>query len=211
MSGDGPRSREVRIAAVVLAAGRSRRMPGRTKLVRRFRRRPVIRVVASTALEAGLTPVVVSVGPAADAICRALDGLPVHIEPVHDPARGRAVSAAAGLSVLGDPDVGAAMLLLGDEPGLEPSAIHSVRDAWETGAGDLLRARYPDRPGHPVLVARALFDRAASLALDASAGGGLWDRLTRDGVPGVEVPVGGEAPIDVDSPADLAAARSKNT
>ena len=209
MSDDGRRAAENRIAAVVLAAGRSRRMPGRSKLVRRFGRMPVVRVVASTALEAGLTPVVVSVRPEDDAVDRALDGMPLLVQPVRSPDRSRAVSAAAGLSVLHDPAIEAAVVLLGDEPGLKSSAIQSVRSAWEAGAGDLLRARYPDRAGHPVLIARALFDRAADLAHDATHGGGLWDLLARAGVVGVEVPVGGEAPIDVDSPADLAEARSR--
>lgn len=204
-------AREGDVAAVILAAGSSRRMPGRSKLLRPFRGEAVLRVVTRVALEAGLRPVVVSIRSNTDPVARALDGLPVLPVPVPEAARGRIISVAAGLSALADDRVTAAMILLGDEPELEPFDVEAVRAAWNAGTGNLLRASFRDRPGHPVLIARSLFSHVADLAHAPEESGGVWERLTRAGTPGVEVRVDREAPIDVDSPSALGAARSRSS
>lgn len=198
------------VAAVILAAGRSRRMPGRTKLLRDFRGKPVVRTVAEVAVEAGLRPVAVSVVSDGGPVAGAFYGLPIHCVPVRGPARGRIASVAAGLSAVWDHDVSAAMILLGDEPELDRRDVETVRKAWAAGMGDLLRARYRDRPGHPVLLARSLFPLVVELASAQGEGqAGVWARLTGAGVVGHEVDLRRDAPIDVDSPSALRAARSR--
>ena len=198
------------VAALVLAAGDSRRMPGKSKLLRDFRGTPVIRVVAGTALRAGLDPVAVCVAPGDEAISRALEGLPVRLVPVPPDRTGRGHSASAGLSWLSSTPCSAALLLLADEPELDVTDIQAVRDAWAAGRGELLRPRFTDRPGHPVLLTRPLFAQAIELAAQTQGDEGLWTRLTGAGISGVEVTVDREAPIDVDSPSDLRAARSRS-
>jgi molybdenum cofactor cytidylyltransferase len=198
-----------RIAGVVLACGGSRRMPGRSKLLRSFDGAPVIRVVARTALDAGLDPVLVTVRPADEAVLAALAGLAVQAVPVRSPGRGRLASAASGLEALGRVPVSAAMVLLGDEPGLSAVDVSAVRDAWIAGAGELLRAAYRDRPGHPVLVDRTLFSRVLGLAAEPTFGEGVWDRLEQAGIRGIRIPVDRDAPIDVDTPSALRAARAR--
>lgn len=198
-----------RVAAVILAAGRSSRMPGRSKLLRPFRGQPVVRVVVGTAREAGLGPLVVCVPSVEGPIVEALRGLSVRPVAVPGVAGPPVRSVAAGLAALEDDDVGAAMVLLGDEPGLAPGDVRAVRAAWASGSGHLLRPRFRDRPGHPVLVDRSLFDRVTELALSPQAGRGLWELLTRTGIRGTHVTVDRSAPIDVDTPAALRAARAR--
>lgn len=185
-------------------------MPGRSKLLRRFGEESVIRVVAKLAVESGLDPVVVCVAGDSDAVSGALEGLPVRAIAVRGASRGPIATVAAGLSALRGTGASAALVLLGDEPGLRASDIDAVRKAWIAGAGDLLRARFTDRPGHPVLVAGSQFDNVIDLAASSDKEVGMWERLTLAGCAGVEVPVNREAPIDVDSPAALRAARSRN-
>ena len=208
MSNPSDRTPVGTVAAVILAAGRSRRMPGRSKLLRQFRGEAVIRSVAGTALESALDPVIVCVASASRPVVQALADLPVFPVPVPPGPRGRIVSVAVGLSAVRGYDPSAALILLGDEPGLDTRDIEAVRAAWIDGAGDLLRARFRDRPGHPVLIARSLFDRVIRLARSDGEGDGLWQRLVRADIEGVEVPIDPAAPIDVDSPSALEAARS---
>ena len=65
--------------AVVLAAGLSSRMTPVNKLLRSLGDRPVIRHVVQTALDIGLDPGTVVVGPDREALRAALAGLPVRI------------------------------------------------------------------------------------------------------------------------------------
>ena len=60
------------------------------------------------------------------------------------------VAVVAGVTALGNRAVAGAMLLLGDEPGLDSDHIRTVRELAESGSPVSLRAQYRDRPGHPV-------------------------------------------------------------
>ena len=68
---------EKRIAAVVLAAGRSTRMGGPNKLLAEIARRPLIRIAAEAALASRAGPVIVVAGHQRDEIAKAVAGLPV--------------------------------------------------------------------------------------------------------------------------------------
>ncbi len=195
-----------RAAAVVLAGGASRRMPGTSKLLRAWGETTVIGAVVEAALAAGLSPVLVVAGHDPDPVCRAVERDDVIAVRHAGWARGRAGSLAAGLARLASrPEIEAAVVLLGDEPGVPVAAIRRVVGAWREGRGPLLRARYPDRPGHPVVLDRRAWDVARRLEGDAPA----WDRLAAAGIPGIEVDVDAPGPIDVDRPEDLAAARAR--
>lgn len=195
-----------RAAGVVLAAGASRRMPGPSKLLRAWGETTVVGAVVDAALAAGLAPVVVVAGHDPDPVCRAVAREGVTVARHDGWRRGRASSLAAGLSALASrPGIGAAVVLLGDEPGVPVAAIDRVVAAWREGRGPLLRARYRERPGHPVLLDLRAWDAALRLDGDGSA----WERLTASGMEGEEVPVDAPGPIDVDRPADLAAARAR--
>jgi molybdenum cofactor cytidylyltransferase len=63
--------------AVILAAGLSSRMAPVNKLLMSLGDRPVIRHVVQTALDAGLDPATVVVGPDREAVRAALEGLTV--------------------------------------------------------------------------------------------------------------------------------------
>lgn len=195
-----------RPAGVVLAAGSSRRMPGTSKLLRAWGETTVVGAVVEAALAAGLAPVVVVVGHDPEPVRRAVerDGVLAVRHPGW--ARGRASSLAAGLAPLASRSgVGAAVVLLGDEPGVPVAGICRVVDAWRAGKEPLVRARYRERPGHPVVLDRRVWDAARRLEGDGPA----WERLAAAGLQGVEVFVDAPGPIDVDRPADLAEARAR--
>ncbi len=196
------------MAGVVLAAGASRRMPGTHKLLRDWGGRSVLAAVVETAERAGLDPIVVVLGSEADALRDALGscgGRAVELLPHPAWSDGRASSLRAGLGRLAGSSAPAAVVLLGDEPGIDAETIRLVVGAWRAGRVEAVRVRYSDRTGHPVLLARPCWP-----ALDGGTdGGSTWDRLRDAAIPLLEVDVDRPAPIDVDAPADLAAARAR--
>jgi len=195
-----------RVAGVVLAAGSSSRMPGTSKLLRAWGETTVLGAVVEAALAAGLDPLLVVTGHDPDPVCRAVERDGVTAVRHAGWARGRASSLAAGLTRLASrPDVAAAVVLLGDEPGVQVEGICRLVAAGREGKGVLLRARYRERPGHPVVLDRRAWDAASRLEGDDPA----WDRLEAAGIRGHEVALDEPGPIDVDRPADLAAARAR--
>lgn len=193
-----------RVAALVLAAGRSARYRAAgglrdSKLLDSFAGEALVRHAVRAALGARLAPVVVVTGHAGPAVEAALDGLPVRF--VHNGAfaTGLASSLGTGLAAL-DAAVRAAVVLLGDMPLVTPALIDALVAAWErsSGADAAVPVTGEGERGNPVLLARPLFAAARRLSGDAGA-----RRLLRDpAVQVVEVPVPGAAVrLDIDEPA----------
>jgi len=196
------------VAGLVLAAGASSRMPGGSKLLRRWRDGTVIDAVLEAARRAGLAPIGVVVDPEDAELLPHLGGARILRIPHPEWRRGRASSLAAGLEELAAAtDAAAAVVLLGDEPEIETPVICAVIGAWRRSGSGIVRVRYRDRPGHPVLLARDVWPRAVRLQGESS----VWSRLARAGLPVAHVPVDRPAPIDVDDPASLAAARARQS
>ena len=181
-------------------------MPGLSKLLRSWNGGLLVESAVSVAREAGLCPCVVVVGSEAESLVPQLtrhDVIPLEHGKWR---RGRASSLAAGLERLaGFEAVRAVVVLLGDEPGVTCHAVCSVVEEWRRGSADLVRVRYRDRSGHPVLLGTA----ARELALELDGEDSVWSRLTMAGLVGAEVAVDLMAPIDVDVPAALKEARAR--
>jgi molybdenum cofactor cytidylyltransferase len=191
------------LAAVILAAGRSRRFGG-AKLLADLRGRPLLSYVLDVAVAgrvSGLLEDARVVTAAEDDGVAALarsSGVDCVINP--DPDLGLSTSLRYGLGSL-PADAGAALVLLGDQPMIRLDVIARLAEAWRARAGRILRPRYadaPETPGHPVLLDRAVWSLVDRLEGDA----GLGPLLTSDaaGVTIIDVP--GANP-DVDTPADL--------
>jgi molybdenum cofactor cytidylyltransferase len=182
------------VAVVVLAAGRATRF-GATKQLVEVDGRPLVRHAVDTARAAGLDPVLVVVGHDADAVRRALPaGVTVVDNPAH--ADGQATSLRAGVAAATATRAGALVVLLADQPGISTAAVRTVVAAHAGGAL-VARARYDDRPGHPVLFDRSVWPALAEVSGDV----GARDLLRRLSV--TDVPVAGPCPADVDRPEDL--------
>jgi molybdenum cofactor cytidylyltransferase len=143
----------IRVAAVVLAAGSSRRMGGRAKLLLDVRGEPMIRRTVANVLAAAPVETVVVTGDRAGGIAAALAGLPVRL--VHNPrhAEGQPTSVAAGvraLSVACD----AVMVALGDQPQVTPADLRALVAAYERLAEpSILVPHFGGRRGNPVIFA----------------------------------------------------------
>src|SRR5205085_4474109 len=89
-----------RVAAIVLAAGRSTRMSGANKLLAEIGGKSLVRIAAEQALASRAHPVIVVTGHQRDAVERALAGLDVRL--VHNPdfADGLGTSLRAGIAAV---------------------------------------------------------------------------------------------------------------
>jgi CTP:molybdopterin cytidylyltransferase MocA len=187
------------VSAIVLAAGASARM-GRPKQLLPWRGRPLAQAALDAAAAGGVDEVVVVLGHEAAAVGAALALPPlarVLVNPVH--AQGQSTSLRAGLAALA-PDASAAVVLLGDQPGVRPDAVRALVRAHRDDPRPVLRAAYAGRAGHPVLLGRAVWEEAAALRGDQGARALMARAPERVGL----VEVGGRPPEDVDTPEDYA-------
>lgn len=129
------------IAAIVLAAGASRRFgsPKQAVLLE-----PVVRRVR----ESREISDVVAVLGAHEAETSA------RVVRCPEWERGPGASLRCGLAALGE-EVEAAVVVLGDGPGIDPRAIDRVVAAWRNGAGERVGATYGGVRLHPLLLARS--------------------------------------------------------
>jgi molybdenum cofactor cytidylyltransferase len=192
-----------RIAALVLAAGRSTRMGGPNKLLATIDGVPLVRHAAEAALGAGLAEVVVVTGHQGEAISGALSGLGCRFVVNPDFAEGLSTSLKAGLSALGE-DIDAVVVLLGDMPRVSSSLVARLAAAYDPAAGRHIVVPVLDgRRGNPVLWGRRYFPELMRVTGDQGG------RAVLAGAPEAVAEVPAEADdvhLDLDTPEALAAA-----
>jgi len=187
------------ISGVVLAAGSSTRM-GRPKLTLPLGDRRILSFVLDAAIASSLDEVIVVLGPNADDVRAALGEMTPRVRFAINPdhLRGQSTSLRSGLEAC-DPSSIAAVILLGDQPTVSSAAIESVLEEFSHAARDpaheVVQASYGGRPAHPTVLARAVWNEVVG---EGDEGARAWiaqhaDRRTL-------VPVGGDAPVDVDTP-----------
>ncbi len=195
-----------RVAAVVLAAGRSTRMGAVNKLIAQIGGKPLVRIAAEQALASGAGPVIVVTGHQQDKVEAALSGLNVHL--VHNPdyAEGLGTSLRAGIAAVPD-DVDGAIVCLGDMPQVDANLIDKLLDAFDPESGGMIVVpTIEGRRGNPVVWARRFFPDLMSIGGDFGARyliGNYAEAV-------VEVPVADDAAlVDVDTPELLSAVKAE--
>ena len=154
-------------AAIILAAGRAARM-GRLKQLLPVEGRPMVRRVAEAVCAANLAQVVAVIGAQAEAVTAALADLPLEIVVNATWREGMSASLRAGLRAL-RPDIGAALVVLADQPALTPDLLRLLVDRYRATGAPIVVPRYQGRRGNPVLWDRALFPDL--LAVEGDRGG----------------------------------------
>ena len=158
-----------RVAAVILAAGRSTRMGGPNKLLADIKGRPLIRIAAEEALASRARPVIVVTGHQRDKVAAALAGLKVQL--VHNPdfAEGLSTSLRVGLAAV-PADVDGAIVCLGDMPQVRASLIDRLGAAFDPERGALVvLPTFDGKRGNPVVWSRRFFPELMALEGDVGA------------------------------------------
>ena len=197
-------SEERKVAAIVLAAGRSTRMGGPNKLLAEFDGKKLVRIVAEQARASKASEVIVVTGHQAELVEQALAGLDVRFVRNPDYAGGLASSVKTGIAAVADA-VDAAVVCLGDMPMVSRELLDRLIDAFEPDRGNLIVVPVSDgRRGNPVLWSRRFFKELMTLDGDV----GARHLIARHTEAVAEVAVNGDgAFLDIDTPQALEAAR----
>lgn len=190
------------IAAVVLAAGMSRRMGEQNKLLAPIQGVPMLVRVVEGVLASQAHPAIVVTGHDRAAVEAAVAHLPVRV--AHNPAcaAGLSRSLAVGLAAVPGPCPGA-LICLGDMPQVPPAVLNALIAAFDPAAGRAICVPVVgEERGNPVLWARRFFPEMAALTGDTGARSLLacYETLV------CRVPVLAPGVLeDIDSPADFVA------
>ena len=182
------------IAAVLLAAGESKRFGGQ-KLLESWRGQPLIVRAAGSLLGAGLRPLVVVVPPA-KAFSEVLEGQELALIENHQPERGIGHSISLGIGSL-PAGVAAVLLAVADQPLMDEHLIKALCAAYVPGA--IVAPRYGRHRGNPRIFDRLFFEEL--LRLDGDRGGQTVASAHRDKVIDCSFPEA--AGLDIDRPSDF--------
>ena len=195
-----------RVAAIVLAAGRSTRMGGPNKLLAEIAGKPLVRLAAEQALASKAEPVIVVTGHQRERVQRALAGLNVTCVDNPDYAEGLSTSLKAGLLAL--PEItDAAIVMLADMPQVDAALIDRLIGAFDPERAALIVVpTIEGKRGNPVLWSRRFFPDLMELQGDI----GARHLIGRFPEAVIEVSVEGRAAlIDVDTPDALIAVKAE--
>lgn len=187
------------IAAVVLAAGGSRRM-GRPKQLVEWEGRPLLAHVLAQVATWPIDQVVVVLGYEAELILDEIDFGDALVVLNDEWQEGLASSLRAGLATLDrDPRAEAALVALGDQPEVDREVVERLVAEYRGDGHLAVVPRYRYTVANPILLDRAIWARVMSLKGDQGAKTLLqahphWVK---------EVWVDHLPPADVDRPSDL--------
>ena len=157
-----------RIAALLLAAGKSSRM-GSNKMLEEIDGRPMVARTAQRLLSSRARPIVAVLGNQADEVDKALGKLPVERVENPDYANGLSTSLKRGLAAL-PADIAGVVVCLGDMPLIAGRDIDRLIAAFNPLEGRaIIVPTRRGRRGNPVLWSRQFFSEIMALSGDRGA------------------------------------------
>lgn len=196
------------VAAVILAAGCSRRMGKQNKLLLEVEGVSMVEQIVATAQASDVEQVIVVTGHEAERIEQLLGNTDATLVQNPDYATGMASSLRTGLNAVAD-GIDGALILLADMPYVSSEQINELIAEFNPLIERDIVAPFKDgRRGNPVLWASRYFDEIKTLTGDIGArsllqeyAANIWD-----------VPVNSdEVFIDFDTPEDLTAISTNQT
>jgi molybdenum cofactor cytidylyltransferase len=163
----GTQNPNPQVSAVILAAGTSTRM-GQVKQLLPLGGTTVLARTIDNVRSAGLVEMVLVLGASAEAIRRQLPqsllaGLKVVVNQAY--RQGMASSLREGLSAL-DPQTGAALIILGDQPFVRPQTLHQIIAGYRRSGAQIVIPSHQGKRGNPVLLSRSVFSEVMALEGD---------------------------------------------
>jgi len=164
-----PQKERPRIAILILAAGQSRRMGKRNKLLVPVDGKPLLQHTVEAALASKATDTLVVTGHERDKVETILEGIAVRIVYNPDFAGGLSTSLKAGIQALPS-GTDAAIVCLGDRPEIDAVLLDRLIAAFDpVHGGTIVVPTHAGKRGNPVLWGSAHFPAMAILEGDVGA------------------------------------------
>lgn len=182
-----------RIAAIVLAAGRSTRMGPDNKLLLTFNDKTMVNYVVEQLLESAVCGIYVVTGNEAEAVKKSIKG---QVNYVHNDefVEGLSTSVKTGITALPD-DVDGVMICLGDMPYITAKNYNDLIAAFEKGK--IIAPTNGSKVGNPLIFSRDLFSDFEGIEGDKGARKLLKDHPEKI----IEIDLGTDAIFqDIDTP-----------
>jgi molybdenum cofactor cytidylyltransferase len=189
----------MKVAAIILAAGRGSRFGQEPKLLAPLAGKPLIRHVGEAALASRAQPVILVSGHRADEVERATADLGMIVVRNPKLAEGMSTSLKRGFAALPS-EVSAAVILLGDMPLVSSALIDRIIAEWIAHACPAALVPVAGgRRANPVILSRALAPDIEALTGDTGAA-----PLLRNRAEVVEWPLDDESVLrDIDTKESL--------
>jgi molybdenum cofactor cytidylyltransferase len=130
--------------------------------------RTILEHIIQQLIAARVDPIVVVTGHRADEVRPLAETMGAITAHNPDYATGEMLSSVkAGLRAL-PANVGAALMVLGDQPRIQPRVIESVLMAYAEGRGEIVAPSYQHRRGHPILIDRRYWGEILALPADGA-------------------------------------------
>ncbi|MDO8287615.1 MAG: molybdopterin-binding/glycosyltransferase family 2 protein [Parvibaculum sp.] len=201
-----PKPSAPRVAAIVLAAGKSSRMGALNKLTAEVEGRAMVARAVEAAHASGAAPVIVVTGHESELVRAALKDGPVRFTHNPDYADGLSTSLRTGAKALPE-GLDAVLVCLGDMPDISSDHITRLIAAFDPDEGRTICVpTFAGKRGNPVLWGAAYFAELQTLKGDTGAKHLIGEHA--DAV--CEVPMPDDASLrDIDTPDELAARLGK--
>lgn len=159
---------DVRLAAVILAAGTGSRMLGQTKQLLPVSGKPLLQHVIDTVKDSTVDEIVVVIGHDAENVLETVDFASVQVVVNERFSEGQSTSLQRGVGQI-SADCSGAMIVLGDQPGVTTAVVDQIADAFRKTTPLLLVPLYREQRGNPVVIHRRLFPEVQELIGDTGA------------------------------------------
>ena len=189
-----------KIAAIILAAGQSRRMGPTNKLLAEIDGQAMVARVAAAIGTSQASPILAVLGHEADDVRAALGGSNVQFTENPHFAEGLSTSLAAGIKALPE-NVDGAIVCLGDMPRVSATEIDRLIAAFNPLEGRAICVpTHNGKQGNPILLAKRFFNEMLEITGDRGARHLIdgYQKLTCE----VEM-TGDSVLVDVDTPKAL--------
>ena len=176
----------MKISALILAAGESKRMGEKHKLLLPFAGKTIVECTVDAILQANVEEVIVVLGHEAEAVRQVLGNRAINVVYNADYRSGMASSIHAGLAAV-SPSAAAVMIALADQPLIQPAELNLLIGAFSQAENKTIAMpAFNGQRGNPVI-----FDwryRDEMLKLKGDVGGKSILARHPDAVLEVEMP-----------------------
>lgn len=158
------------IAAIIMAAGESRRLQTPKQFVR-FKDRSLIEHTIKCAVDSACGKIVVVVGAYKERVIKKISSQPVEIIPNDRWKEGKASSICAGLNAVMSmaQRVQAVIILTCDQPYLTTALLDQMIKTYKSGGCGIVACKYSDTVGVPAIIPGSFFHELLSLTNDQGA------------------------------------------